>query len=683
MHNNLLELKQKLQEYSYRYYVLDDPIVPDSEYDRLFNELKSLENSYPDLITPDSPTQRIGNQPLQFFTQVNHQVPMLSLDNAFTQDDVHLFIKRIAERLNSNSTINLYDLEFICEPKIDGIAVTLIYEHGLFVRGATRGDGSVGEDITANLKTIASIPLKLRGYDYPRFLEVRGEVYMPFVGFNALNAKMLKNGTKTFVNPRNSASGSLRQLDPKITASRPLDIFCYSLGQLNFFDDDAKLPSSHYDMLQQLLKWGFKINPEIEITHGSIGCLSYYEHLMQKRNELPYAIDGVVYKVNSLDLQEKLGFTARVPRWAIAHKFPAEEELTKILAVDFQVGRTGALTPVARLEPVFVGGATVSNATLHNMDEIQHKDLHVNDTVIIRRAGDVIPEIVGVIKERRNGVNIQKICLPTNCPVCGSDIVKLPTEAVARCSGGLFCPAQRKESIKHFVSRNALDIRGLGDKIIEQLVDKEIINNVADIYTLTQQQLLTIERMGEKLAEKIILAISNSKNTTLAKFIYALGIREVGESTSFILAQKFHSLNDLINSDFESLQMIQDIGPIVAKHIITFFQQQYNIELINKLLFFGIKTHDDLRSKFMQSKTISEKPLQNQTYVLTGTLSDMSRDEAKAILQQLGAKVSNSVSNKTTSVIAGDNAGSKLDKAVELNIPIINEQEFRELLKKI
>lgn len=657
-------LRKLLNDYNYHYYVLDEPKVPDAEYDRLFRELHTLEKEHPELITPDSPTQRVGEAPATEFKQVQHHVPMLSLDNAFTDEEALAFDHRIHERLDLPDEKKI---EYVCEPKIDGLAISLVYENGMLTRAATRGDGLVGEDILANVRTINSIPLHLRGDDYPTFLEVRGEVYMPLDGFNKFNELATKAGEKTFVNPRNAAAGSLRQLDPKITAARPLSSFCYALGE---FKGD-KIPANHFDFLQKLKTWGFKVNPEIVVVESIDECLKFHKKILKKRDSMPYEIDGVVYKVNSMHLQQKLGFVSRAPRWALAHKFPASEELTTVINVEFQVGRTGALTPVARLKPVFVGGATVSNATLHNIDEVWHKDVRIGDTVIVRRAGDVIPEVVGVIKERRPR-DAKKIMLPKHCPVCGADVVKTEAEVAARCSGGLYCAAQRKESIKHFASRAAIDVDGLGDKLVEQLVDAKLIHNVADLYSLTLEQLSNLERMGKKSAQNLLDALEKSKSTTLSRFIYALGIREVGEATAQSLANHFGDLEKVMHADLETLQEIPDIGPVVAAHIVTFFHQKHNTELITKLINAGIR--------WQQVKISENLPLAGQTFVLTGGLSSMTREEAKERLHALGAKTSESVSSKTSYVVAGVDPGSKLEKAKKLNVKIIDEKEFRKII---
>ena len=649
------KLKELLNEYSYHYYVLDTPKIPDSEYDRLFQELQQLEKQHPELITPDSPTQRVGATPRTAFIQVQHKTPMLSLDNAFSDDEVLAFNQRVCERLKIN------DIVYVCEPKIDGVAISLVYENGILVKAATRGDGITGEDVLQNVKTIASIPLHLRGHDFPSILEVRGEIYMSKAGFAAFNEEAAKKGEKTFVNPRNAASGSLRQLDPKITAQRPLDIFCY-IGEVK--------SEEHYQILLRLREWGLKINPEIKLAYNIQECLDYYVLMLKKRERLPYEIDGVVYKVNNLKLQAELGFVARAPRWAIAHKFPAEEELTVVEAIEFQVGRTGVLTPVARLQPIFVGGATVSNATLHNIEEVWRKDVRVGDTVIVRRAGDVIPEVAAVVLERRPK-HTKTIVLPHHCPVCGADVIKGEEEVAARCTGGLFCSAQVKESIKHFASRTALDIVGLGDKLVEQLVDVGLIKNVADLYALTVEQIEPLERQGEKSAANLIAAIAHSKATTLAKFIYALGIREVGEETARSLANYFLELPRLMAATTEDLEKISDIGPVVAKHIVAFFKQKHNCELIDALLRVGI--HWD-------KPHFKDQPLTGKIFVLTGSLK-VPRAEIKMRLQELGAKVSESVSAKTSYVVAGNDPGSKLAKAEKLGVKIIDEQELAKIIK--
>lgn len=658
------KLREQLNFHNYRYYVLDDPEIPDAEYDRLLRELEKLEAEHPELITEDSPTQRVGAKPLASFDQVQHEIPMLSLGNCFSQEELDAFIKRIGDRLGSNEQI-----EFTVEPKLDGLAVSLRYENGLLVQAATRGDGTTGENITQNIRTIPSVPLRLIGDDVPPVLEVRGEVYMPKQGFEELNRRAAERGEKVFANPRNAAAGSLRQLDSSITATRPLEIYCYGHGSVEGWD----LPATHHEILEQLKQWGLRICPEIRVVKGGEGCLEYYDDIQSRRAALPYEIDGVVYKVNRLDLQEELGFVSRAPRWAIAHKFPAQEEMTTLLDVDFQVGRTGALTPVARLEPVFVGGVTVSNATLHNMDEIERKDVRIGDTVIVRRAGDVIPEVVSSIPSRRPN-NARLIEMPTSCPACGSEVIRPEGEAVARCTGGLYCPAQRKQAIKHFASRKAMDIEGLGDKLVDQLVEAELVDHVDDIFNLSVEKLAELERMGEKSAQNLVDAIEKSKQTTLARFIFALGIREVGEATALSLAQWFGDLNKLKQADVESLQKVPDVGPIVASHIHAFFTQPHNLEIIDRLIEAGVNW------PVVETLPMDERPLDGMTFVLTGTLSTMTRDEAKQKLQAMGAKVSGSVSKKTSAVVAGEKAGSKLDKAESLGVRILDEDALQRLL---
>ncbi|MCX4028964.1 NAD-dependent DNA ligase LigA [Endozoicomonas sp. SM1973] len=660
------QLRKTINEHNYYYYVKDDPLVTDAEYDRLLRELQSLERQYPELVTPSSPTQRVGAAPLAGFNEVVHELPMLSLDNAFNEQELADFERRLQDRLKTDTSI-----EYTCEPKLDGIAVSLLYERGVLVRAATRGDGNTGEDITLNIRTIPSIPLQLMSDQIPDRIEVRGEVYMPKAGFEALNAIATEKGEKTFVNPRNAAAGSLRQLDSSITANRPLEMCCYGVGII----EGGDLPDNHNEVLALLGKWGFKLNAEIKVVTGVVEAQDYYTQLEQKREQLPYEIDGIVYKVNSLAQQQQLGFVARAPRWAIAYKFPAQEESTVLEKVEFQVGRTGAITPVARLKPVFVGGVTVTNATLHNMDEVARLDVRAGDTVIIRRAGDVIPQVVKVIVEKRLA-NTQPVSMPDHCPVCESKIERVEGEAVARCSGGLICAAQRKEAIKHFASRRAMDIDGLGEKLVEQLVDQDLINDVADLFNLTAEAVAKLERMGPKSAENLINALAEAKQTTLARFIYALGIREVGEATAQQLANYFGDLTALQQADQESLQQVSDVGPIVAKHIAVFFSEPHNLAVIKRLIDYGVQWPT------VVVEHAQEKPLAGYTYVLTGTLSQMSRDEAKQKLQALGAKVSGSVSNKTTAVIAGEKAGSKLAKAESLGVDILNEQALIALLEQ-
>ena len=657
------ELRDIITEHNYQYYVLDDPRVPDAEYDRLFRELQDLEAQYPDIVTPDTPTRRVGASVETTFEEVVHRIPMLSLDNAFSDEELRDFDRRVRDRLKTEE-----DIEYVCEPKLDGLAVSLHYESGVLTRAATRGDGYTGEDITANIRTIPSVPLRLRGDNVPELVEVRGEVYMPREGFETLNKRLADKGEKTFVNPRNAAAGSLRQKKPTVTARRPLELCAYSVA----LEDESRLPATHWEGLQQVGAWGFRINPEMRRATGAEDCLQAYNELMDKRASLPYEIDGIVFKVNSLALQRQLGFVSRAPRWAIAQKFPAQEELTVIEDVEFQVGRTGAITPVARLKPVFVGGVTVSNATLHNMDEIQRLGVRIGDTVFVRRAGDVIPQVVKVVAERRPD-NAREVQLPDACPVCQSDIVQIEGEVVARCSGGLFCPAQRKEAIRHYASRKALDIEGLGDKWIDILVDRELVTTVADLYLLKKADLTGLERMGDKSAGNLIDAIDRSRHPVLWKFLYALGIREVGEATAKALASHFGTLEAIGEADEDALQSVPDVGPIVAGHIRSFFDQTHNQETIQALKDAGVQWQTE-------EITASEKPLKGETWVLTGSLSDMTRDDAKAKLESLGAKVAGSVSGKTSCVVAGEAAGSKLTKAENLGVPVMDESAFVEFL---
>lgn len=663
------ELRRKIEDYNYAYYVRDDPTVPDAEYDRLMRRLREIEAAHPSLVTPDSPTQRVGGEKLAEFKEIRHSKPMLSLDNAFSEEELEGFHRRVVDRLTS-AGIEAEQVQYWAEPKLDGAAVSLRYEHGELVFGATRGDGSTGEDITHNVRTIRSIPLRLRGRA-PDIFEVRGEIFMPKKGFDELNRRALERGEKTFVNPRNAAAGSLRQLDPRLAAERPLEAFFYALGEVSGW---RREPRTQQAIVEQLQGFGLRTCPEAELVAGIPGCLAYYASIGEKRPELPYDIDGVVYKVNELDWQERLGFVSKAPRWAIAHKFPAQEELTVIKDVEFQVGRTGALTPVARLEPVFVGGVTVSNATLHNIDELHRKDVRVGDTVIVRRAGDVIPEIVKVVADRRPP-GAHAVRMPKHCPVCGSDVVRPEGEAVARCVGGLVCAAQRKEAIRHFASRRAMDIEGFGEKLVDQLVERGLVRTAADIYDLTFDQLASLERMGEKSAQNLQVSLEASKTTTLPRFLYALGIREVGEATALALANHFASLDALLSADEDQLQAVPDIGPIVAESIHAFFQEKHNITVIEKLLKQGIHWPTPTRV------AASESPFSGKTVVITGTLSGMSRDEAKARLIALGAKVSGSVSKNTDLVIVGENPGSKLEKAKELKVQIRSEAELLQLLK--
>ncbi|EJG1716734.1 NAD-dependent DNA ligase LigA [Vibrio parahaemolyticus] len=661
----LEELKESLHYHAVRYYVEDNPDIPDAEYDRLMRELLEIEVQHPDLVTVDSPSQRVGGKPLSEFSQVTHEVPMLSLDNAFDDSELDSFHKRAQDRIGGESI-----KQYCCEPKLDGLAVSLLYENGILVQAATRGDGTTGENITENVRTINAIPLKLRGDDWPARLEVRGEVFMPKAGFEKLNELARQKGEKVFVNPRNAAAGSLRQLDSRITASRPLSFYAYSVGVVQ----GADLAASHYERFLQIKSWGLPMCPETKRVDSLADVKTYYQDILQRRDALPYEIDGVVIKIDDIAVQERLGFVARAPRWAIAYKFPAQEEITTLNEVEFQVGRTGAITPVAKLEPVFVGGVTVSNATLHNADEIERLQVKIGDQVVIRRAGDVIPQVVSVIKERRPET-ARDIIFPTQCPVCGSHVERIEGEAVTRCTGGLVCQAQRKQALKHFVSRKALDVDGLGDKVIEQLVDREMVETPADLFKLSAGVLTVLDRMGPKSAQNIVNALEKSKLTTLPRFLYSLGIREVGEATAANLAQHFKSLEAIQAATEEQLIAVQDIGVVVAKHITTFFEEEQNQAVVQDLLVQGIHWPE-----VSAPEQGAELPLEGKTVVLTGTLSQLGRTEAKEALQSLGAKVTGSVSKKTDILFAGENAGSKLAKAQELGIEIKTEQDLLELI---
>jgi DNA ligase (NAD+) len=656
-------LRELLDRYNYRYHALDDPEVPDAEYDRLLRELRDIEALHPQLVTAESPTQRVGAAPVAAFGAVTHRIAMLSLDNAFNEQDVRDFDRRIHERLEQDGPV-----QYSAEPKLDGLAVSARYENGLFVQGATRGDGETGEDITQNLKTIGALPLKLRAPRPPAVLEVRGEVFMPLAGFARFNEEALARGEKTLVNPRNAAAGSLRQLDPRMTAARPLDLFIYGLGVM----EGGALPRRHSETLETLRGWGFKVSRESAVVESVEGCLDYYRRMSTLRNALPYQIDGVVYKVNDLELQRRLGFVSRAPRWAVAHKFPAEEALTTVRDIEFQVGRTGALTPVARLEPTFVGGVTVSNATLHNMDELTRKDVRVGDTVVVRRAGDVIPEVARVLPERRPAA-AKPVVLPKFCPICGSAVVRESDQAVARCSGGRICAAQRKEEIKHFASRRALDIQGLGDKLVEQLVDRDWVRTPADLFALQTEQLATLERMGEKSARKLQAGMEAAKRTSLPRFLYALGIRDVGEATAAALAQYFREIEPLRRASEDEIQRVPDVGPVVAKHIAEYFRDPDNAAVVDRLLADGV-------SWPAPAPPEAHSPLSGKTFVLTGTLAALTREAAAEAIARLGGKVSGSVSKKTHYVVAGADAGSKLKKAGELGIPVLDEAQFLKLL---
>lgn len=658
-------LRSQLEDWNYAYYVLDQPEVPDAEYDRCFRRLQALEAQHPELLSPDSPTQRVGAAPLSQFGEVRHEVPMLSLDNAFSAEELRDFDRRVRERLGAGQD----DIEYACEPKLDGVAVSLLYESGRLVRGATRGDGSTGEDITHAVRTVASVPLRLRGEGYPQVLEVRGEIYLPREGFDRINREALERGEKTFVNPRNAAAGSLRQLDARITARRPLQMCCYGVGLFR----GGELPARHSGILDCLHEWGLRINPESRVVRGVQACEAYYEELAARRDSLPCDIDGIVYKVNDLALQERLGHVSRAPRWAIARKFPAQEESTRLLAVEFQVGRTGAITPVARLEPVFVGGVTVSNATLHNFDEIDRLGLQVGDRVIVRRAGDVIPQIVSVIRTDRPA-DARPVVAPDCCPVCGSAVEREEDGAVLRCLGGLVCQAQQKAAIRHFASRRAMDIEGLGDRLVEQLVDRELVRSVADLYRLPREAWLSLERMGDKSVDRLLQALEASKSTTLQRFIFALGIREVGEATAAGLARHFGSWEALSAAAETALLEVPDVGPVVADHVRQFMDSSDSMAVVQALREAGVHWDD------VERAPREELPLAGQTWVVTGTLDSLDRQAAKARLEALGARVAGSVSAKTHSVVAGPGAGSKLARAAELGIPVIDEEAFLALL---
>ncbi|PLW67359.1 NAD-dependent DNA ligase LigA [Pseudohalioglobus lutimaris] len=662
----VLQLREQLREWNYRYYVLDDPSVPDADYDLALRKLQELESTHPELVSADSPTQRVGAAPLEQFNQVAHEIPMLSLDNAFDADELAAFDRRVLDRLGEDTGA----VEYSCEPKLDGIAVSLLYREGRLTRGATRGDGRTGEDITHNVRTIPSIPLQLRGEGYPRVLEVRGEIYMPREGFERLNQQARDAGSKLFVNPRNAAAGSLRQLDARITAQRNLEMCCYGVGLV----EEGELPAEHDAILQRLHEWGLRINSESRVVTGIAACEDYYHLLAGKRDALAYDIDGIVYKVNSIALQKKLGFVSRAPRWAIARKFPAQEQMTRLLDVEFQVGRTGAITPVARLEPVFVGGVTVSNATLHNSDEIERLGVQIGDTVIVRRAGDVIPQVVSVVSGKRPA-DARPVVFPGRCPVCGSATERAEEEAVVRCMGGLVCAAQQKAAIRHFVSRRAMDVDGLGDKLVEQLVDQCLVENVAGLYHLRKEQLLGLERMGEKSADKLLKALEHSKATSLPRFIFALGIREVGEATALNLARHFGSWEKLIAASEEQLLAVDDVGPVVADHLRQFFDSKSSMAVAQSLRDAGVHWPD------LEVQEEVALPLTGQTWVVTGKLEQMGRNDAKAILQGLGAKVAGSVSARTHCVVAGPGAGSKLTRATELGLEVIDEDAFIKLIR--
>ena len=660
------ELRERIAHHDWRYYVLDDPEISDAEYDALLAELQRIEVEHPKLVVPDSPTQRVGGAPAASFTPVRHRLLMLSLNNGFAEEDLRAFDRRVRERLGREDTA----ISFMAEPKLDGLAISLFYRDGKLAQAATRGDGETGEDVTGNVRTVRAIPLSLKGGDCPDEFEVRGEVFMRRTDFERLNKGLHDAGERGFMNPRNAAAGSLRQLDPAVTAGRPLSFFAYGPG---WVPEDFFLPARQSAVLEWFAQMGIPVCPERACVTGADGALEYYREMARRRGELPYDIDGVVFKVDDRADQQRLGFVARAPRWAIAYKFPAEERTTRLLSVDFQVGRTGALTPVARLEPVLVGGVMVSNATLHNMDEVARKDIRIGDRVVVRRAGDVIPEVVGRAGGEREP-DTREILLPDSCPECDSAIEQEEGKAVVRCTGGLVCPAQRREALRHFVSRKALDIEGFGDKLIEQLVHSGTVSNPAELFTLDAQRLLDFERIGPKSAQNLEEALEQARETTLARFVYALGIREVGEVTARALAEHFGTLNALMQASVEDLEAIRDVGPVMARHVANFFAEPHNRGVIDALREAGVR--------WPEAQPASERPqpLAGKTYVLTGSLAGMTREEATARLEALGAKVTGSVSGKTSAVIAGENAGSKLAKAEKLGIPILDEAALEELL---
>ncbi|MDR3101495.1 MAG: NAD-dependent DNA ligase LigA [Paraburkholderia sp.] len=662
-------LRAELERANHAYYVLDQPELPDAEYDKLFRELQQIEAGHPELVSPDSPTQRVGGEAAAGFEQVVHDVPMLSLNNGFADEDIAAFDKRVFDTLGKAEG----DLvEYACELKFDGLAISLRYVDGVFVQASTRGDGTTGENVTENVRTIRSLPLRLKGQRVPKVLDVRGEVLMFRRDFDRMNERQREAGHKEFANPRNAAAGSLRQLDSKITAQRPLSFFSYGIGGL----EGEPMPATHSELLDWYAEMGLPVNSERAVVKGAQGLLEFFRAVGEKRETLPYDIDGVVYKVNRRDEQETLGFVSRAPRFALAHKFPAQEALTKVVAIDVQVGRTGAITPVARLEPVFVGGATVTNATLHNEDEVRRKDIRIGDTVIVRRAGDVIPEVVSALGERRPA-DAREFVMPTECPVCGSSIERLPDEAIARCTGGLFCPAQRKQALWHFAQRRALDIDGLGEKIIDQLVDQNLVRTPADLFNLGFATLAELDRMAEKSAQNLLDSLEKAKSTTLARFIYALGIRHVGESTAKDLAKHFGSLDPIMDASIEQLLEVNDVGPIVAESIHQFFAEEHNRTVIEQLRAPG-------KVRWADGPPAPKAPvgvLAGKTVVLTGTLPTLKREEAKERLEAAGAKVAGSVSKKTDYVVAGADAGSKLAKAEELGVPVLDEEGLHKLLE--
>ena len=660
-------LRAQLLDWAEAYFERDAPVVPDADYDQAMKRLEALEREFPDLVTPDSPTQRVGSAPLSEFESVEHRLAMLSLDNAFSSEDMDDFHRRVTERLGAG------DVAYCCEPKLDGVAVSIVYERGALVLAATRGDGTRGENITANVRTISNVPLMLNGEGVPPYLEVRGEVVIPRDAFERMNAQARAADEKVFVNPRNAAAGSLRQLDSRITARRPLTFTAYSVGAV-----EGDLPAAHDAILRRLSEWGLPISEYMQTVSGIAACDDYYEALARQRDTLPFDIDGIVFKINGLAEQEKLGFVSRAPRWAIARKFPAQEVSTQLLGVDFQVGRTGAITPVARLEPVFVGGVTVSNATLHNADEIERLGVQVGDTVVVRRAGDVIPQIVSVVEGNTSGSSPERapIIFPGQCPDCGSDVAREEGEAVIRCIGGMACSAQLKAVIRHFASRKAMDIEGLGDKLIDQLVDDGLVGSVADIFRLSQPQLAALERMGDKSSENLLASIDQSRSTTLPKFIYALGIREVGEATARALANHFLELDALLAAPTDELEGVDDVGPIVARHIRGFANDNRNKQVVGDLLALGVNWPP-------VTVASGEGPLADTIWVVTGKLESMTRGDAEQRLRSLGAKTASSVSAKTSSVLAGPGAGSKRKKAEELGISIVDETEWLAMLEEM
>ncbi|MGI9246484.1 MAG: NAD-dependent DNA ligase LigA [Steroidobacteraceae bacterium] len=658
------QLRERIEHHNYRYYVLDDPEVADAQYDALMRELRELEATWPELVDADSPTQRVGGQASREFREVVHALPMLSLDNAFSEQDILDFDRRARERLD------VEHIDYSAEPKIDGLAITLRYERGRLVQAATRGDGAKGEDVTPNVRAIRSVPIQLRGTRPPAVLEARGEVFMTRRSFEALNRRGLERGEKTFANPRNAAAGSLRQLDPSVTAERSLDLFFYGVGAI----EGWTVPQRHSEVLAALREFGLRTCPQIDVVAGATGCLEYYGRVGANRNALPYDIDGVVYKVDRLDWQRDLGFVARAPRWAVAHKFPAQEETTTVDDVRFYVGRTGALTPVAHVKPVFVGGVTVSNVTLHNMDEVLRKDVRVGDTAVVRRAGDVIPELVRVIPERRLP-GATPVELPQRCPVCGSHVDRTEGEAVARCSGQLVCPAQRLGSLFHFASRRAMDVDGLGERLIAQLIDSGRVTTPADLYTLTVAELAGLERMGPKSAANLVAALEQSKRTTLPRFLYALGIRDVGEATALALAEHFGDLDRLLKANLEEIQQVRDVGPVVAGHVREFFDEERNRRVVGQLGAAGVSWPPIARAT-----TGGQGPLAGMVVVITGSLAAMSREQAKDAARTAGATVTDSVSRKTSLLVVGAEAGSKLKKAQELGVTVVDEAAFLQLL---